>query len=177
MKYFGLEIVDDNGNFVIKSRPRPRQKLLFLLPVIFAPLAAAAAVAAGQALGAIAALVIGGGIAVYFYRQLLISSRERLELGTDEILRWVKVSGLTPEKFQRPLYDITPDGQGHRILIKSLVHDNPGSRTLEGFPADLSVYISRGEGAGYDKVFMARTIDKDIEPLVETLLKKLPQSR
>jgi len=176
VKYYGLEIID-NGNFIIQSRPRPRQRLLFLLTVIIGLLAAAAALAAGQVLGAIAVLVIGGAVAVYFYREFLISSRERLELGTDEILRWVKVRGLTADKFERPLNDITPDEQGDRILIKTLVHDSPGSRVIEGYPATLSVFISRGEAAGYDKIFMVRTIEQHIEPLVETLVKKLPSSR
>lgn len=177
MKFYGLEIITDNERIAILSQPRPRQKLLFVLAVILAPLAAAAGVAAGQAVGGIAALVIIGGAAVYFYRALLISSRERLEVGADKILRWVKVSGLKAERFQRPLSDITPDEHGDKFLVKVLVHNAPGSKTLEGFPATLSIFVSRGEAAGYDKVFMARTIDSDVETEVEMILENLPRSR
>lgn len=177
MKFYGLEIIADNGRIEIQSLHRPRQKLLFVLAVIMAPLAAAAAVAAGQPVGGIAALVIIGGAAVYFYRGLLISSRERLEVSTDDVLRWVKVSGLKAERLQRPLSDITPDEHGDKFLVKVLVHNAPGSKTLEGFPATISIFVSRGEAAGYDKLFMSRTIDTDVEPAVEMILENLPQSR
>ena len=47
-----------------------------------------------------------------------------MELGEDGILRWVVVRKLSPETCEKPLYDITPDEQGARFLVKNFSKNN-----------------------------------------------------
>jgi len=177
MDYYGCTVNTDEGNVEIKSRPRPRQRLLLIATIILCPLAVAGGIAAGQIAMALGAAVVGIGLGIFFYRELMIASREKLEFGSDEVMRWNKVRGFKIETFEKPLYDITPDAQGARIMLKTYIHNAPGSRKPEGFPAVLWIYASRGEGAGYDMLFKARILEKDVEEIAGTLLEHLPQSR
>ncbi len=174
---YGYRITGDSKGILIESRPRPRQKLFLVLAVLVGLIVIATAAALGKIGIAAAALAVAVGFVLFLYRGILIATKERLELGADGILRWVEVRKLSPETFEKPLYDITPDEQGARFLVKNYVHKIPGSRKLEGFPSVIWVYTSLGEGAGYKKVIELHTYDGDVEKAVDMIIENLPESR
>lgn len=173
---FGYKLTSDGGELIIASKPRPRQKLLFAVCVLAGILFTATAIATSQILTALGVLIIAVAVCMYLYRRLLVSSRERILLSDDGALTWVKVRGFQTEENRRTVRDITPDAEGYRFKVSTMVHDNPGSRVLEGYPAALFILTSRGEGAGYEPILTINTLDKDLDRLSEVLLDKLPQS-
>lgn len=177
MQGFGYRLDYEDGELIFASRPRPRQRLLLVVSVIAAPLIAAAGIAAGQPVIAAAGFLAVASVAIFFYRELKVASSEQLVLEKNGQLKWVKVPKLSKEEFTRRLEDITPDEQDCLFKIAVLEHNAPGSRVMEGIPATVWVYMSRGPGAGYEKLLMARTLTKEIDPIMEALLEKLPRSR
>lgn len=177
MEGYGYSLTANDDGFTIQSRPRPRQKLLLVLAVLIGLMVTATAAALAKIGLAAAALAATAGFVLFFYRELLIASRERMVLGKDGVLRWVEVRKLSPVSSEKPLYDITPDGQGAKFMVKKFVHSSPGSRKLEGYPAVIWVYISLGEGAGYRKVIELRTLDKCVDGAVQMIVENLPDSR
>lgn len=176
MEGFGFKLTSDGGELIIASRPRPRQKLLLAVCVLAGILFTACAIAASQSLAAIGLLIITAAVCLYLYRRLLVSSKERIRLSSDGIITWVNVTGFQAEKKRKALRDITPDAEGNRFKVSTMIHNSPGSRIVEGYPATVFIMTSKGEGAGYETILKIETLDRDLDRLSEVIIEKLPQS-
>lgn len=177
MEGMGYSFKKDDSGLVLASRPRPRQRLMLVVCIVGGVLAAAAGAAASQPLAAVGVLVLAGAVAAYFYRNLLISSRERVVFEDDGTITWVKVNRFEPEESRRRIEDITPDAQGCLFKVSTMIHDAPGSRIMEGFPATVWIMASKGEGAGYKTLLRISTLKKEVERINEFLLENVPEIR